>query len=730
MRHLLLLICAAGLIGTAWHAVAVKAPEIERDIAARAGAAVAPMAVHPVTVSAAGRAVHLGGTAEDARERAALAAAASVFGAAEVVDGLTVLPRAVPFTFEAEKQVQSFRASGHVPSAEVRDALMLAVRSAAAGRETTADLTLAAGAPEGDWAGMAAAGLTALADLMNGSFALEGTAASLTGVAVDSESKARAEARAAEAPLGEWRVEVAVYRPLVSPYTMRLTKSGEAATYAGHAPDAETAASLEAAIAKHLQGAAGEVALARGMPEGDWPALVGAGAKALAALQSGTLEVRDREVRLTGTIGTDPELSELRPLLGEAWAVEIEVLTPDPDPELRLTVSNGAKIAFSGRVPRGYRMKSFAKMFPEAEIDPGLTATARGDPEAWEEAIGILNIVLPRMGWAVITMAPGKVEVSGRLGPGFSIKESRAALRSALGPDWELVFEVEEAPPYAVLTFEKVETGLSVGGILPEGLSATAAFDTLAAGSEIAVADAGLTGGGAAGGNNWAGALAALGKLLRTYENATGSLGPDSLTVAGTLAAGQSLEDLTAWAEAALGDTWTVALSGEDGGPVAEGGSRYNPATGGPERLVRGFWLPVFTFEPTPKDCHEQAAGAFADGNVTFVTGSARIDAKAMDLLNRLAGVARHCLNTTALTLEIGGHTDSVGHDDNNLALSEARAMAVLLALLERGVKADAMTAKGYGETRPIADNDTQAGRAQNRRISFDWSVPDDGAGE
>jgi len=73
----------------------------------------------------------------------------------------------------------------------------------------------------------------------------------------------------------------------------------------------------------------------------------------------------------------------------------------------------------------------------------------------------------------------------------------------------------------------------------------------------------------------------------------------------------------------------------------------------------------------------------------------------------------------TGLVTEISGHTDNVGSDEDNLLLSTNRAKAVVAYLTEHGIAADRLHAKGYGETRPIADNDTEEGRAKNRRTEF-----------
>jgi OOP family OmpA-OmpF porin len=69
--------------------------------------------------------------------------------------------------------------------------------------------------------------------------------------------------------------------------------------------------------------------------------------------------------------------------------------------------------------------------------------------------------------------------------------------------------------------------------------------------------------------------------------------------------------------------------------------------------------------------------------------------------------------------MEIGGHTDSQGRETMNQQLSQARARSVLEALRARRVLTSNITAKGYGESQPIADNDTDSGREENRRIEF-----------
>ena len=67
----------------------------------------------------------------------------------------------------------------------------------------------------------------------------------------------------------------------------------------------------------------------------------------------------------------------------------------------------------------------------------------------------------------------------------------------------------------------------------------------------------------------------------------------------------------------------------------------------------------------------------------------------------------------------IEGYTDSVGTDSANQALSQRRAESVQQALVTRGVAADRITSKGYGESFPVADNNSPEGRAMNRRVEI-----------
>jgi OOP family OmpA-OmpF porin len=104
-------------------------------------------------------------------------------------------------------------------------------------------------------------------------------------------------------------------------------------------------------------------------------------------------------------------------------------------------------------------------------------------------------------------------------------------------------------------------------------------------------------------------------------------------------------------------------------------------------------------------------------GAVNFAVGSSEIPASALPYVDAAAR-ALAALPTDARVL-ISGHTDSLGAQDANLALSAQRAAAMRDALAKRGVAASRLAVEGVGDRRPIATNATEEGRFRNRRIEF-----------
>ena len=102
--------------------------------------------------------------------------------------------------------------------------------------------------------------------------------------------------------------------------------------------------------------------------------------------------------------------------------------------------------------------------------------------------------------------------------------------------------------------------------------------------------------------------------------------------------------------------------------------------------------------------------------NITFALNSSDLNGQ---FFNALDGVSMVLKEYDKTVIEVAGHTDSSGSDQYNQALSERRAQAVAGYLSSHGVKTQRLITIGAGETHPMASNDTEAGRAQNRRVEL-----------
>lgn len=174
------------------------------------------------------------------------------------------------------------------------------------------------------------------------------------------------------------------------------------------------------------------------------------------------------------------------------------------------------------------------------------------------------------------------------------------------------------------------------------------------------------------------------------------------------------------------GGDWEGHVAATDEAPKPKAKDRDNDGT--PDRFDN---CPDEPGPPVNRGCSAKQRVEIVDGRIQilekvhFQTGDAIIEADSNDLLDNIAAVLNQHPELTRI--EVSGHTDNTGDPAFNLDLSGRRAQAVVDALVSRSVDAARLSAVGKGSEQPVADNGTEEGRAQNRRVEFVIVASSDG---
>jgi OOP family OmpA-OmpF porin len=191
----------------------------------------------------------------------------------------------------------------------------------------------------------------------------------------------------------------------------------------------------------------------------------------------------------------------------------------------------------------------------------------------------------------------------------------------------------------------------------------------------------------------------------------------DRLTTGESIASPDYLESIPGiFASLTDLDTWTITLQDD---VISVWGQGSTEAIAAADAALASLIDEDLEVIVDLEDNNSSIAAELTDllsGRASFETGSAVLSEDAEALLDEAVEILA---DNPDLALVVEGHTDNVGDAQFNLALSQARAEAVVDYLVAGGVSPDRLSAIGYGESRPIADNDTKAGRAANRRIEF-----------
>src|SRR6186713_2541359 len=366
-------------------------------------------------------------------------------------------------------------------------------------------------------------------------------------------------------------------------------------------------------------------------------------------------------------------------------------LVPEAKPFVWNAERDVVRVTLSGSAPLP-SMKARLTEAARKEVNGSEVADqmglARGAPLRFEAAAMLLLDQIGKLKDGKVTIADTKVSLSG-MARDLGGREAIAAALKNLPEGFSVAANEVKAPPYVFQAYkDPVAVTVTLTGYVPDN-------------------------------NVHAAIVAAAGRKFvreKVVDNLKASVGAPSGFANAVVPALGALARLS---------TGTLVVSDRE---VKLSGDAFYDAAAGQIRAGLGKdFPPNWQFKPeisvkpaaAPVDatvCQQLFAELLGKARIRFESGKADIVADSAGLLDRLIETALRCPNTN---IEISGHTDTDGEEAANQGLSEKRAQAVADYLVKAGLPANRFSAVGYGSTQPIAGNDTDQGKAQNRRIDF-----------
>jgi OmpA-OmpF porin, OOP family len=631
-----------------------------------------------------------------------------------------VLPPLAPtYAWSAGRDGAGLTMTGYVPSPDVRTSLVDLAKKNFIGLKIDDQMSYARGAP-GNFATVASFGLDALGKLAQGRVAVTGNQFSVEGEAATSLGYDQLTNTLKKLPEGVDLARANVLPPTASPYTWSAKRDNAAVTMSGTVPSSERRASLEDLAGKLFSGLKikDQTTYARGAPS-NFAAISSFGLSALGRLAIGTVGLTDNQLTIEGEAANSNEFEELTTALKKlpegATLSKANVLPPVANPFVWSAKRDGALLTMNGNVPsselRAKLVNSAKQLFSGAEVDDQMSY-ARGAPNNWGAAAelelqqlaklrdgeaGLSGTKMSLRGDAADPSIRNAVEEALRdLPGGFALSTHAITAPEPPPPPAPMVLPAPPVPPptasappaEASFTAVREAGALTLSGIYPDEKAHEEIVDAAQRKffSEVVVDQ--MRQSNKAVKPAVSAALAGLDQLSRLANGSVGVSG-NVIRLAGATLYGKAVEQIQ-----------STARDNVPAGFKIETDLTVKP----PETVM------------APDACQKLFVDLVSRGKIRFETGKATIHKDSFGILDFAVYNALRC---AAGNIEIAGHTDSDGSKDANLDLSKRRAQAVVDYLVNAGIDPQRLSAVGFGDTHPVASNDTEEGKAENRRIEF-----------
>lgn len=686
-------------------AALLRTPGVEADIAARVTERLAEGGYDWATVAVGGREVTLSGTApslvvqSEARE-----IAAGVWGVGQVTDLVALIPVAIPFDWTAARTGDTILLTGHVPTEPIRQALQELVAVNQPQGRIEDRTVLARGAPP-DFQLGAEFALRILANLQSGSVSVVGSEISAEGLAADSlRYETIGEIVGSGQPAGYVVARADILPPLAEPYLWSVAFIGDSVEIRGNVPSTAMGMALATAVGEALpdRPVQDRSVLASGEPAG-FETMARYALGLAARLTTGAVTLTDATLDIYGRARTPEDYEALGAELGQPPPAGLTV-TSDIIPALAPAyvfeaVRSGSGVELVGFMPSAEARAEIAEraraLFGEGETTDRLQIADGAPRMDWIGAAMFALDQVSLLGSGSARIADRSYFITGAAATSEAYERLETELTQPLPASLELAENLVAAPlasPYR-FTAAAAPDGVTLTGNAPSVElraamveAASIRFEPLPVSNQIGLAAGAPVGFDAA-------VLAGLQAISR-LEAGRLEVVDTTVVVNGVAPHEGAVERIEQQLESSVPAGFTVSAT----------------------LAVQPAESPV-----SAPACQDLLDAELGTGTVKFAEGASTIAPESQGRLDRLVAIVQRCLTAS---IEIGGHTDADGSEAGNLALSQARAEAVVDYLVQAGVARDRLTAVGYGETLPVATNDTEEGRASNRRMEFTLTEP------
>ncbi|MGB8816905.1 MAG: OmpA family protein [Rhizobiaceae bacterium] len=685
------------------------------------------------------------------QQREAASIAKSTYGVRVVDNRTTLPPKADPFVISLIKAGEGIRLKGNYTSTESRIALVGALEEAMPGIAIKDELTLASGKPDG-FDGLASFGISQLADLGTGEVTLSNLDYSIKGEPVNLDVYGKLTAATAGLPSGGVLKLADIALPaLGKPYEVSSTYDGGGVTLEGYAPSNEAKAAIEAKAKELFPGKSvnNQLKLASGAPDGyvDW---VGFGLGQIAALKEGSFSITGADYAVKGTPADaatfDAAMVAAKGALPSGMKLAAADFVPPPPPPPAepepapapepakpyvWTAANSANgVKLEGSVPTQADIDALTALAKARFVKSDVTAAqiVRADAPDGVAAVqsGMLK-ALTYLSDGAASIADKDIKLTGTA-PSQNVADLVAAkARSVVPEGYKLTTEIKVAEPEVMAAMVKAEpyiwgaesnaSSIKLDGSVLSGDVGKSLIEKLnSVYSKGVIVNAMAPRSPSPAG--FAAAQASLLQGLAALNEGKATLNDNAASLTGVAATDDVKSSVVKSVAEAMPDGYELAseisvVPPPPPPPAPEPAPAPEP-TPAPEPVQEPEPAPAPV--PDPNACIAEIAGILSQGQINFQVSKAIIRDDSKETLVSIADALKSC---PAAKVEIGGHTDSDGNEVNNQSLSEARANAVRDALTSAGLDGANITAKGYGESEPIASNDSRENKAKNRRIEF-----------